>query len=124
MGEEHPDDRADERPCPGGLSRSIEASTHLKVLRQPRVGKSAFEGKVNWLGDCPIARKAPNSRSFGFARSFRHAERFAVPNGSTDNRTYDAASADDAIDTVDDSVCVRRLDSHGRGERGSGESSA
>jgi hypothetical protein len=86
------------------------------------------EEKVNWLVDCPIARKAPNSKSFGIGRlaahnaAFRHADGFAVHNRSPDNRTYDAASADDAIDTVDYGICVRSLDSHGRGERGGGES--
>src|SRR6266699_5300132 len=35
----------------------------------------------------------------------------------------DAAGAVDALGTIDYCICVRRLESHGRGERGDGESS-
>src|SRR5712664_198122 len=39
-----------------------------------------------------------------------------------DDGSDDAAGADDTGGTIDYSICVSRFDSHGRGERGNGES--
>ena len=39
-----------------------------------------------------------------------------------DDGSDDAAGADDTGGTIDYSICVWRFDSHGRGERGNGES--